>query len=142
MGHWGVCSYENDDAGDALDAAFDRVHGSAYDDMMDDRDPMTVDQIHKKLASSQTLAAAVAWLSEEFGDDLETWDEIARLAFVGVVVRHKEMGVAIPVRPEQAFENTFGFGCPAAAIARSQGRFLHDGVEYDSTDDARAARLR
>ncbi|MDB5350763.1 MAG: hypothetical protein JWN86_2010 [Planctomycetota bacterium] len=96
MGYWGVKSYENDDAGDALDAGFDRVHGSAYEDLMDDRNAMTVDQVHKKLANPDTLAASLAWLGDEFGDDQETWDEIARLAFVGVVVRHKEMGVPIP----------------------------------------------
>ena len=28
MGHWGVKSFENDDAADALDAGFDRVHGA------------------------------------------------------------------------------------------------------------------
>ena len=28
MGHWGVMSYENDDADFALDAGFDRVHGA------------------------------------------------------------------------------------------------------------------
>lgn len=96
MGHWGVKSYENDDAGDALDAAFDRVHGSVYDDLMDDRNPMTVDQIHKTLADEKTLAAALTWLDEEFGDDTSTWDEIARLAYAGVIVRHAEMGVSLP----------------------------------------------
>ena len=96
MGHWGVRSYENDDAGDAIDAGFDRVYGVVYEDLMDDRNPMTVDQVHKKLANSETLAAAIGWLKEEFGDDLEAWDEIARLAFAGVLVRHEDMGVAIP----------------------------------------------
>ena len=28
MGHWGVKSYEHDEAADALDAGFDRVHGA------------------------------------------------------------------------------------------------------------------
>lgn len=96
MGHWGVKSYENDDAADALDAGFDRVHGASYDDLMDDGNPMTVDQIHAKLASPETLAASAAWLAEEFGDDLGSWDEEARLAFAGAVVRHAELGVAIP----------------------------------------------
>ena len=30
MGQWGVKSYENDDAAEALDRGFDRVHGAAY----------------------------------------------------------------------------------------------------------------
>lgn len=44
----------------------------------------------------------------------------------------RKMGVAIPVRPEEAFTNTFGFACPAAAIARSHARSLRSAVEYDS----------
>ncbi len=41
MGHWGVKSYEHDDAADALDAGFDRVHGAQYEELMDDRNPLT-----------------------------------------------------------------------------------------------------
>ena len=96
MGHWGVRSYENDDAGDALDAGFDRVHGAVYDDLMDDRNPLSVDQIQAKLASPETLIAASSWFAEEFGDDPETWDEEAKLAFAGVIVRHAELRVSIP----------------------------------------------
>lgn len=96
MGHWGVKSYENDDAGDALDSAFDRVHGEVYDDLMDDRNPMTVEQIHKKLANPATLAASVDWLKAECGDDFKNWDDTAKLAFAGVVVLHAEMAVKIP----------------------------------------------
>ena len=96
MGHWGVRSFENDHAADALDAGFDRVHGKAYDDLMDDRNPMTVDQVHKELAGPETLSAAIGWLIEEFGDDLDAWDEVARLAYAGVVVRHAELAVSVP----------------------------------------------
>ncbi len=96
MGHWGVKSYENDDAGDALDSGFDRVHGGVYDDLMDDRNPMTIEQIHRQLANPETLARSIEWLHGEFGDDIQAWDEIARLALVGVVVLHAEMKVAIP----------------------------------------------
>ena len=32
------------------------------------------------------------------GQPLDAWDETARLAFAGVVVRHAELGVAIPER--------------------------------------------
>jgi hypothetical protein len=87
VGHWGVKSYEVDEASDALDAAFERVHGTEYEDLMDDRSPWTIDQVHEKLANPETLAAAVAALGAEFGDDPEAWDEVARLAFAGVVVR-------------------------------------------------------
>jgi hypothetical protein len=96
MGHWGVRSYENDEAADALDAGFDRVHGATYEDLMDDRNPMTPEQIQKKLANPQTLAAAVAAFEESAGRPAEEWDEVERLAFAGVVVRHAELGVPIP----------------------------------------------
>jgi hypothetical protein len=96
MGHWGVKSFENDDAADALDAGFDRVHGATYDALMDDRNPLSLDQVQKQLASPDTLAAAIAALDRAIGQPLDAWDEIARLAFVGVVVCHAEFGVAIP----------------------------------------------
>ena len=96
MGHWGVKSFENDDAADALDAGFDRVHGATYDALMDDRNPLSLDQVQQQLASPETLAAAIAALDDAVGQPLDAWDETARLAFVGVVVRHAELGVAIP----------------------------------------------
>ncbi len=96
MGSWGVRSFENDDSADALDAAYERVHGSKYEDLMDDRNPMPFEDVQRKLANPETLVAAVEWLREEFGDDLDGWDDEARLALAGVVVRHAEAGVAIP----------------------------------------------
>lgn len=96
MGHWGVKSYETDEAHEALDSAFELVHGALYEDLMDDRNPMTVEQIHEKLASPGTLEAAVGFLKSEFGGDLDGWDDAQRLAFSGVVVRHAELGVSVP----------------------------------------------
>ena len=96
MGQWGVSSYDNDAASDALDAAFERIHGSAYEDLMDDRNPLSVDQVHARLANPETLAEAVAKLRRDFGPDLDEWDDEARLALAGIVVRHAELGVAIP----------------------------------------------
>jgi hypothetical protein len=96
MGHWGVRSYENDAAADALDAGFDRVHSSAYEDLMDDRNPLTFEQVQEQLASPETLAAALDALSETVGLPFEEWDDAARLAFAGIVVRHAECGVALP----------------------------------------------
>ena len=55
MGHWGVKSYENDEADDALDAGFDRVHGEHYDELMDDRNPLTFEQVQQQLADARTL---------------------------------------------------------------------------------------
>jgi septum formation protein len=42
------------------------------------------------------------------------------------------MGVAIPERPEPAFERRSGFTCPAWRIAYAQGRTLRDGAEYET----------
>jgi hypothetical protein len=97
MGHWGVKSFENDDAADALDRGFDRVHGAAYDELMDDRCPLTFDQVQQKLAGAETLAASLDALAEAAGGaPPEEWDERERLALAGVVVRHAEFGVPIP----------------------------------------------
>ncbi len=68
MGQWGVKSYENDEAADALDAGFDRVHGPLYEELMDDRNPLTFEQVQQKLADSRTLEAAIAALRESFRD--------------------------------------------------------------------------
>jgi len=98
MGYWGVKSYENDEAADALDAGFDRVHGPLYEELMDDRNPLTFEQVQQKLADSRTLEAAIAALRESLGAETEpdSWDELGRLALVGIVVRHAELGVSIP----------------------------------------------
>jgi hypothetical protein len=98
MGQWGVRSYENDEAADALDAGFDRVHAARYEELMDDRNPMDFDQVQAVLASPDTLAAAVDALKESVGLDvsLDDWDDLSRLAFAGVVVRHAEQGVPVP----------------------------------------------
>jgi hypothetical protein len=100
MGQWGVKSYENDLADEALDAGFDRIHGAVYEELMDDRNPLSFDQVQKRLADARTLAAAVAELEVEAGaaprDDPGAWDAELRLALAGVVVRHVELGVAIP----------------------------------------------
>jgi hypothetical protein len=101
MGSWGVKSYEIDEADEALDAGFDRVHGEEYDRLMDDRNPMTLDQVHSRLADPATLDASIAALRETFGEDFETWDEVARLAYAGVVVRHAECKTAIPAEVKE-----------------------------------------
>lgn len=100
MGYWGVKSYENDDADDALDAGFEEVHGDLYEELMDDSNPLSFEQVQKRLADDRTLAAAVAVLEEMVGaaltSDSTVWDEAARLALAGIVVRHAECGVRIP----------------------------------------------
>jgi hypothetical protein len=100
MGYWGVKSYENDDADDALDTGFEQVHGSVYEELMDDSNPLTFEQVQKRLADGKTLAAAASALEEVVGASLdgdpECWDDAARVALAGVVVRHVELGVTIP----------------------------------------------
>jgi hypothetical protein len=98
MGNWGVKSYEHDEAADALDAGFDRVHGAHYEELMDDRNPLSFEQVQQKLADPRTLDASIVALRETLGVDgpPETWDELARLALVGIVMRHAESGVPIP----------------------------------------------
>ena len=83
---------------DALDAGFDRVHGALYEELMDDRNPMSFEQVQQKLADPRTLDASINALQEmqDAGGPPETWDELARLALVGIIVRHAELGVAIP----------------------------------------------
>lgn len=98
MGYWGVKSYENDEAADAIDAGFERVHGDAYEALMDDRNPVPYDDAQKSLAGPETLSASVEALCEMVGAEVpwDDWDEVERLAFAGVVVRHAEFGVPVP----------------------------------------------
>ena len=98
MGHWGVKSYEHDDAADALDAGFDQVHGARYEELMDDGNPLTFEQVQQKLADARTLDASIDALPAimNLEGPPETWDELARLALVGIIVRHAELKVPIP----------------------------------------------
>jgi hypothetical protein len=98
MDYWGVKSYENDHAGDALDAGFDQVHGELYEELMDDRNPLSFEQVQKRLADSRTLEASIAALQETLAhaSPPDQWDEEARLALSGIIVRHAELNVPIP----------------------------------------------
>jgi hypothetical protein len=98
MGHWGIKSYEHDEAADALDSGFDRVHGALFEELMDDGNPLSFDQVQQKLANSETLDASIEALTELLGAEgpPDDWDEIMRLALVGIIVRHAELGVPIP----------------------------------------------
>jgi hypothetical protein len=97
-GQWGVKSYENDAAADALDAGFDRVHGARYEELMDDRNPLTFEQVQQRLADPRTLEAAIEALWDLAGRETaaEEWDDEVRLALAGIVVRHAELKVQIP----------------------------------------------
>ncbi len=104
MGYWGVKSYETDEAHDALDAAMELVHADRYDELMDDDNPLSVEQVHETLADERTLAQALAILRDQFGADAAAWDDDeAKLGFVGIIVRHAEKGIAIaPADRDQA----------------------------------------
>jgi hypothetical protein len=99
MGHWGVKSYENDEANDALDAGFERVHQALYEELMDDHNSLSFEEVQQRLANPDTLDAAISALEGSVGaaitDDQDAWDDVARLGFVGIVIRHAELGVAI-----------------------------------------------
>ena len=98
MGHWGVKSYEHDEANDALDAGFERVHGARYEELMDDSNPLSFEQVQATLADNRTLLASIESLRDALAldDSPANWDELARLALVGIVVRHAELGVPVP----------------------------------------------
>jgi hypothetical protein len=96
LGHWGVKSYEVDEAADALDAGFEQVHRAHYEELMDDRNPLSYDLVQKQLANPDTLHSSIAALRKCVGENEESWGEVARLAFAGIVVRHAELGVSIP----------------------------------------------
>lgn len=70
------------------------------------------------------------------------YSNIVGLPLCHVFSALRKMGVAVPEPPERAFEGTFGFRCPAAALGRSQGRSLRHGVEYDSADGDRSTGFR
>jgi hypothetical protein len=125
VGHWGVKSYENDNAADAIDAGLERVHGAAYDDLMDDRNPLPFDRVQQRLANPATLAAAIEALREDVGPEvaLDEWDDEARLALAGVVVRHAEFDVPVP----------------AEWLARALDWLRGESIEWD---EATARRLR
>jgi len=96
MGCWGRQSFEHDDVAEALDLAYELIHGQVYDDLMDDGNPLSFDEVQKKLASPETLAEALNVLNEWFGDSFDAWDEVQRLTYVGVVVRHASFRIPIP----------------------------------------------
>lgn len=80
-------------------------------------------------AGSYALQSAGAALVESYDG---CYSNIVGLPLCHAFAALRKMGVAIPVRPEEGFERTFGFVCPAADIARWQGRVLRNSVEYDS----------
>jgi hypothetical protein len=63
---------------------------------MDDANPLALEQVQQQLANPATLAAALDALAHEIDLPAEEWDESARLAYAGVVVRHAELSVPIP----------------------------------------------
>jgi hypothetical protein len=121
--HWGVKSYEHDLAALALDAAFESVNGAEYERLMDDRCPLDFEQVQAKLADPATLAHALETLAHERSADPSAWDDEARLAYAGIVIRHAECRVLLP-----------------PAVRERALEFLRE--ESIEWDEARARRLR
>jgi hypothetical protein len=65
---------------------------------MDDRNPLSFEQVQKRLADSKTLDASIAALKESLAlsSPPNEWDEVAKLALAGIIVRHAELNVPIP----------------------------------------------
>lgn len=80
-------------------------------------------------AGSYALQGQGATLVENYDG---CYSNIVGLPLCHTFAALRKMGIAIPQRPERAFERIFGFGCPAAAGARLQGRCLRTEAEYDS----------
>jgi hypothetical protein len=59
---------------------------------------MTYEQVQQRLADPRTLEATIAALVESVGPEVppDDWDDQARLAMAGVLVRYAEMKVPIP----------------------------------------------
>lgn len=96
MGYWGVKSYENDLAHDALDAGFDLVHEARYEALMDDRNPMPYEKVHEELGNLETLAESLKALDSALEHPALQGDEEEKLAWVGIVLRHAECKVDVP----------------------------------------------
>jgi len=96
MGFWGIKSYENDLAGDALDAGFDETHGKRYEELMDDRNPVPFEKVQEQLADERTLSAALAALERLAAELAEDDEDDPGLSYAGVVVRHVECRVDVP----------------------------------------------
>jgi hypothetical protein len=59
---------------------------------------LTYEQVQQRLADQRTLEASIEALWDAIGRDRapDDWDDEARLALAGVVVRHAELKVPIP----------------------------------------------
>ena len=138
MGYWGVKSYENDDAGDDAStpgsSRFTAPGLRGADGRQQSASPWTGPEA---LADDQTLVGSVKALEEMVVatvDGSQAWDDKGRLALAGVVVRHAELGVAIPealgLRAIDWLEGRgdgLGRGDKAAAPAREGNRDLAEG---------------
>ena len=93
--------------------------------------------IRDYVASGEPLDRAGAYAIQGGGARLVAGYDGCYANIVGLPLCHaffalRKMGLAMPARPEQAFERAFGFTCPASWRAQAQGRLLRDGAEYDT----------
>lgn len=95
------------------------------------------DRIEAFLATGEPLGKAGAYNIQGAGGGLVARYDGCYANIVGLPLCHtyhalRRMGVVSDRLPEVAFERHYGFTCPAARCAASQGRALRDGAEYDS----------
>jgi septum formation protein len=93
--------------------------------------------IRAYVATGEPLDKAGAYALQGEGARLVAGYDGCYSNIVGLPLCHtffalRKVGVAVPERPEPAFERAFGFTCPAWRIAEAQGRSLRDGAEYDT----------
>lgn len=102
--------------------------------------------IERYVGTGEALGKAGAYNIHGLGGELieAYWGCYANI--VGLPLCHlyfalRKMGVAMPERPEPAFERAYGFRCPGWEHARWQGRHVRDGIEYESWRDTLGSPL-
>ena len=124
MGHWGVHSYENDDASDAMDEGMQAVHGDRYDELMADSNRMSFDDVQKSLANPETLEASLRYLGESLEDIMAVLKggghELRR--FGGRIAEHDALvasALVLVIPRVDSHRDVSGLGVEMAAEVRS-----------------------
>jgi septum formation protein len=105
--------------------------------------PADDEVIRAYVATGEPLDKAGAYALQGAAGKLVAWYDGCYSNIVGLPLCHaffalRRMGVALPERAEPAFTRVFGFTCPAWRIAEAQGRWLRDGLEYDTVQRGRS----
>lgn len=99
--------------------------------------PADRERIEEFLATREPLGKAGAYNIQGAGGALIERYEGCYANIVGLPLCHtyhalRRMGIVSERLPEVAFERHYGFICPAARCAATQGRTLRDGADYDT----------